>query len=609
MSLRRAPILAALVTAGGCTWIPGQDVTTTGSPGTDPGVTADDTGTDPTNPGTTTPTREDLAILAFAPGRAGRLNRIEVAGATPGAALAVWSSASPSWDAVDGCPGLMVSPPELCASAPAAAEAVGANVAVQHCVPADYAGRTVDFRVVQADGCHQSPVRSVTFPDSVDLGVADADTVLPGETLYDAAGDVVAMGDVDGDGLADVLVGAPFYGGANYPGRAYLLYGPLDGDASLAAADVRLDGQSNLDQAGDGVAVAGDVDGQGGAEIAVGAPTYDGNGTRRGRVYLVAAPPAGTSNLGTYPSYVGASDDDMTGWAVAGAGDVDGDQLDDLLVGAPQFLDDYAGAGFGKVLLFRGNAVLADAMLAPAARFLGAAGDAAGEAVAGPGDTDGDGLADVLLGAPFDDTRGTEAGAAYLFSGASAVGDVAVADADGVFLGEDAFNTAGWSVGGGDDLDGDGLMDVLVGADWNSSAFQRAGASYVVYGRTSPATLVLTDADAKITGEAATDFAGGAVASAGDVDGDGFADLVIGARGADAGGDNGGAAYVVHGPVYGGVSLADADVRIAGSLVRSFVGVSVAGGADTDGDGLDDVLIGSGGLGAFLFGGATLSGQ
>lgn len=604
-----------LLATGACTWIPAQDVSTTGALPTDPGTV---TGGPPSGtPSPPSPTGEVLDIRTFAPGRAGRLNRIEVAGATAGSALAVWISASPSWDAVDGCPGLMVSPPEDlggCPSDPApAATTPDGDVVLELCAPSGLAGRTVDYRVVQPDGCLLSPIRSVTFPTRIERTLTDADAVLSPETLGDYAGDSVsAGGDVNGDGLADVLVGAPFYsnGGANpIRGRAYLLYGPVGGDPNLEDADVRLDGQSNDDQAGDGVAIVGDVDGQGGDELVVGAPTYDGTGSRRGRVYLVGAPAPGTVRLDAFPWFTGEVNDDMVGWAVAGAGDIDGDSLADILVGAPQYPVDYADGGPGKAYLFHGDPVPGQAFASPAARLFGRApGDSAGHSVAGPGDTDGDGLADVLIGAPFDDTRGTDAGAAYLVLGDRAAGEVDLGDADGIFLGEDAFNTAGWAVGAGGDVDGDGLADLVVGADWNSTAGRNAGAAYLVLGRAAPGQAVLSDADARFAGEQPDDRAGGSVGIAGDLDGDGHADVLIGATGVDTAVTNAGAAYVVYGPVWGGVSLADADVRVAGSVVRAFAGYAVSGGGDTDGDGLDDVLIGTVGLGAYLLRGETLSG-
>jgi hypothetical protein len=599
-------LMATACASGACTWIPAEDVTTSGGPVPDP------TGF-PFDPGVVAPPEKPpdpagLEIRSFEPARAGRLNRIEVAGASPGAALGVWISRSTSWDEVDGCPGLQVSPPAdlggcLTEPAPPAAN----DGQVELCAPSDLAGETVEYRVVEPDRCLQSAILTVTFPTRVELTTADASTVLSPESPGDFAGDSVSMGDVDGDGLADVLVGAPGYGNGTrvYQGRAYLLYGPLGGDLDLADADVRLDGRTSDDVAGEGLAIVGNVDGLGGDEIVVGAPFYDGAGTRRGEVYLVSAPPPGALELSAFPMFTGEVDTDATGFAVAGAGDMDGDGLSDIIVGAPQL-----PYGAGKVYVFRGNTDLSQVLADPVARLHGRAdGDNAGYSVAGPGDTDGDGLADVLVGAPYDATRGTWAGAAFLVLGGPMSGDLSLDDADGIFLGEDVENTAGWAVGGGGDVDGDGLADLLVGADWNSAAGERAGAAYLVLGRPVPEPGILSDADARLTGEEPHDRAGGSVASAGDLDGDGYGDLLIGATGVQTAATAVGALHLVYGPVWGGASLADADLRLVGTMSQSRVGWVVAGGGDTDGDGVDDVLIGTASSGAYLLQGATLAGQ
>jgi hypothetical protein len=163
--------------------------------------------------------------------------------------------------------------------------------------------------------------------------------------------------------------------------------------------------------------------------------------------------------------------------------------------------------------------------------------------VAGPGDVDGDGHDDVLVGAPNNDEGGKDAGAAYLVLGpVTGTRDLSLADAK--LLGERNNDQAGASVSGAGDVDADGHDDLLVGAHANSEGGVLAGAAYVVLGPVT-GTLDLYYADAKLVGERREDYAGVSVSGAGDVDDDGHDDLLVGAL--SRAGASGGAAYLVYG--------------------------------------------------------------
>ncbi|MBI2339845.1 MAG: FG-GAP repeat protein [Deltaproteobacteria bacterium] len=185
------------------------------------------------------------------------------------------------------------------------------------------------------------------------------------------------------------------------------------------------------------------------------------------------------------------------------------------------------------------------------AKLIGeAASDWAGYSVSGAGDVDGDGLGDILVGARGNDAGGaSDAGAAYLVLGpVSGTGSLSTASAK--LTGETAYDNAGSSVASAGDANGDGLSDILVGARYNGTGSLLAGgsavgAAYLVYGSVS-GTMSLSSADAKLTGEAASDYAG-SVSGAGDADGDGFSDILVGAYGEDAGGSSAGAAYLLYG--------------------------------------------------------------
>jgi hypothetical protein len=223
---------------------------------------------------------------------------------------------------------------------------------------------------------------------------ADATCVLTGEDAADGAGDVAAVGDVDGDGRDDLLVGVGMT--RTFDGRAYLFYGPLAGTRSLASADVVFTPEGADDRLGAAVAVLGDIDGDAGEEIALGAPWADGAGAEAGAVYVFTAPPpAGVVPVANAPLIVtGAARGHWFGGGVGGAGDVDGDGHGDFVAGAVN-----TGSGGGTVYVFYGpfgGGTVAASAAAGAVIF--AEYDDVGGALRAAGDTNGDGRGDLLIG-------------------------------------------------------------------------------------------------------------------------------------------------------------------------------------------------------------------
>jgi hypothetical protein len=431
-----------------------------------------------------------------------------------------------------------------------------------------------------------------------EIDLAYSGARLLGENADDTAGySVAGAGDVDGDGFEDLLVGAPLYdsGGDSNVGIAYLVRGPVSGDLDLGSAAARMIGEANGYCTGRSVASAGDVDGDGLSDILVGANEHGLVANDAGAAYLLLGPVSGDIDLATADArLLGEAEYDGAGGGVAGAGDVDGDGFADLLIGAREH--DSGGSNAGAVYLVLGP-VTGDLSLASAdACFLGGnAGDmiGGGETIAGVGDIDGDGLADVIIGSSNHDTPEYSAGAAYLFYGVVS-GDIELDAADASLIGDVAYDLAATSVDSAGDVDGDGYQDLIIGAPGKAiSSDTNAGVSYVVLGPVSGDGYLESVAHARLLGESLGDQAGIAVSGVGDSDGDGFADLLVGVMHEDSGGTSAGAAYLVSGPVTGEFDLGSATAKLIGEEAGDYAGASIDGVGDVDGDGLDDILIGA----------------
>ena len=396
---------------------------------------------------------------------------------------------------------------------------------------------------------------------------------LSGVDQLDRTGHSVSgAGDVNGDGLADLIIGAYLSnaGGLVDAGRAYVVFGKADGVtvdlANLGSRGFRINGATALDCSGRSVSGAGDVNGDGLADVIIGGPRADPAGNDgAGSSYVVFGKnntaDVDLNDLGAQGFRIdGIDSGDSSGFSVSGAGDFNGDGLADVLIGAyaadPDGKD-RAGSSFvvfGKTDV---NPVDLDDLGLQGIRLDGVvADDQLGYSVAGAGDVNGDGLADIIVGARGADPAGNSlAGASYVLFGHQADGIRIDLDDLGNYGfrvdGHHAGDVAGASVAGAGDLNGDGLADLLVGApgaDANSG--DNAGISYAIFGTPQTTPVLLSNlsifAGIRLSGAAGEDHSGDRVSSAGDVNGDGLADLIVGARTSDPyGRSNAGSSYVV----------------------------------------------------------------
>ncbi len=461
--------------------------------------------------------------------------------------------------------------------------------------------------------------------------------VINGSVANDVGGiSVASAGDINADGLADLIVGDTVgaYTSLNPNGHSYVIFGKATTSAvdlsSLGAGGFVINGQAAGDQSGISVASAGDVNGDGLPDLLVGAI---GAGSWAGSSYVVFGKTDTTAvNLASLGSggFVinGQSVDDWSGISVASAGDVNNDGLADIIVGAYQS-DPTAGADAGRSYVVFGKtgttavnlSAIAPATGTPVGGFVingQAANDLSGYSVASAGDVNGDGFADVIVGAfQSDPTAGADAGRSYVVFGkadTAAINLSSIAASIGGFVinGQSAGDQSGISVASAGDFNGDGLADLLIGANQATPSSTRAfaGRTYLVFGKTDT-TAVNLSAVANgtggfvINGDNKEDSSGLSVSAAGDVNADGYADLIIGAPQNDAVATDAGRSYVIFGSnssIFGQTAVDQVGTVNADTLTGTTASETIIakGGNDTlTGNDGADVLYGGGGNDTF----------
>jgi hypothetical protein len=478
------------------------------------------------------------------------------------------------------------------------------------------------------------------FDASIDVtGLDGADGFrIIGRSGAFAAGDAASLsGDINGDGFADVIMTDVYAnaGGLTSSGETYVIFGKagpfqavIDADDLDGSDGFRLQGERQYDTSGRSVSIAGDINGDGFADLVVGATGgNDGAETNVGRTFVLfggAAAFAQDINLGSLDgadgfSITGVDKDDSSGFSVSGAGDINGDGLKDLIIGAFNANpggDLQAGEAY---VLFGAKSFAADIALdtldgSNGFRLDGVdTFDRAGFSVSDAGDFNGDGFADLIIGAPSADTPDASlSGVSYLLfgkaGGFAAAIDLATLDGvDGVeILGDTAIAGSGFGVSSAGDFNADGLDDLIIGAPGGAN---NAGEAIILFGSKAAlgATLSIATLDGadgvRLQGIAVEDYVGSRVSGGGDVNGDGFDDVII--SGPEAGNDEAGEGYVVFGFDTGAIThagTAASETIIANgqdNVLRLGQGDDVfnAGGGDDvvrGGEGRDTGSLGSG---------------
>jgi FG-GAP repeat/FG-GAP-like repeat len=406
-----------------------------------------------------------------------------------------------------------------------------------------------------------------------------ADVTLFSSQVGAAFGSSVSGGDINADGFSDIIVGAVLYdNGQTDEGNAFAYFGS-------AAFDIVTDGTLQSNQAGaqlgSSVSVVGDVNGDGYADVLVGAAAYASGQVGEGAAYLYLGG-AGASIDATADALL---ESDQTGAemgrSVGGAGDSNGDGYADILIGAPSF-DVVPSGNEGRAFLFLGGAGAFEPTVDQ--QFSGTQSLSRMGFSVGGGDVNGDGFSDVLIGAPSFNGGLAEEGAAFLYFGGARALDTQI---DGLATSSQVSGQAGHSIATGD-VNGDGYSDLIVGAyGFDDGVLTNAGVVRIYLGSSGGFNNIF---DAQLSAGQADARFGGSVSS-GDINADGFDDVVVGAPFWDGGQADEGAGFVYYGSA--GAFDTVIDARVESNQINAQMGSSIAVVGDVNGDGMSDVVVGA----------------
>jgi hypothetical protein len=424
-----------------------------------------------------------------------------------------------------------------------------------------------------------------TCGPSGDLRAADHHVFLPVDS-GERAGAAVAIAR-DG-AVTRIAIGAPSYAteATERDGAVYLMTAPTTpATTSLSAGEFLTSARWGFGYA---ISATHDMDGDGAEDLLVSAP-FTSNST--GRVYVVSSRATSADSPAESSAILRITANNnwvYSGYSLASGHDLTGDGTPDLVVGAP--LTVIGPNTRGRVAVISGAARGSVTINSNVSNIRGTNNSQTGVAVAILPDFNGDGVADLAVGSNLVDISGVDNGQVAVYFGPLETGNLDLDEADVTYWGESAGDIAGTAVANAGDVNGDGLSDLIIGAPGHSQdGILGRGAAYIVYGSSAPSSHSLGSADATFLGHSPAMGLGRAVSSAGDVDGNGLDDVLVGQPEAV---DHRGGAFLQLAPYMGTVNVGS-DAFLLAAHDNHEVGFALAPAGDVNGDGLDDFLIGN----------------